>query len=62
MLVDFFDINEISSTVNDVLHNPEKYKKIKKNARKTIIDKYDLKKVSIPKQLNMIKDLLDEKK
>jgi hypothetical protein len=47
--------------VNDVLHNPEKYKKIKKNARKTIIDKYDLKKVSLPKQLNLIKDLLNEK-
>jgi glycosyltransferase involved in cell wall biosynthesis len=61
LLVDFFDINEISSAVNDVLHNPEKYKKIKKNARKTIIDKYDLKKVSLPKQLNLIKDLLNEK-
>ena len=62
LLVDFFDINEISSTVNDVLHNPEKYKKIRKNARKTIIDKYDLKNVSLPKQLNLIKDLLNEKK
>ena len=62
LLVDFFDINEISSTVNDVLHNPEKYKKIRKNARKTIIDKYDLKNVSLPKQLNLIKDLLHEKK
>ena len=28
---------------------------------KTIIDKYDLKKVSLPKQLNLIKDLLNEK-
>jgi len=58
LLVDFFDINEISEAVNDVLHNPDKYKKIKKNARKTIIDRYDLKTVVLPKQLNLIKDLL----
>ncbi len=58
LLVDFFDTDDISSTVNKVLHNPEKYKKLKKNARKTIIDKYDLRKVTLPKQVKLIEDML----
>ena len=58
LLVDFFDTDDISSTVNKVLHNPEKYKKLKKNARKTIIDKYDLRKVTLPKQVKLIDTFL----
>ena len=36
--------------------------KLRKLTPKTIIDKYDLKNVCLPKQLNLIKDLLNEKK
>tara|TARA_X000000368_G_C23017512_1_gene706435 strand:- start:201 stop:1517 length:1317 start_codon:yes stop_codon:yes gene_type:complete len=60
LLVDFFDIDEISKTVNDVLSNPKKYEKIKKNARKTIIKNYDLKNNALPKQFNLIKELLND--
>tara|TARA_B110000444_G_scaffold261018_1_gene310515 strand:- start:13924 stop:15207 length:1284 start_codon:yes stop_codon:yes gene_type:complete len=58
LLVDFFDFNEISSVVNKVLSDPEKYKNLEKNARKTIIDQYDLKTVSLPKQVKIIEGLL----
>jgi len=58
LLVDFFDIDEISSTVNKVLKNPKKFDKIKKNARKTIVENYDLKTKSLPKQMKLVEDLL----
>jgi glycosyltransferase involved in cell wall biosynthesis len=58
LLVDFFNIDEISEKVNDVLSNPESYNKIRKNARKTIINHYDLRRVSLPKQFKLIERLL----
>ena len=58
LLVDFFDYDQIAETVNNVLSNPQKYNQIRKNARKTIIDNYDLKKVSIPKQIKIVEEML----
>ena len=58
LLVDFFDYDQIAETVNNVLSNPQKYNQIRKNARKTIIDNYDLKKVSIPKQMKIVEEML----
>ena len=58
LLVDFFNIDEISEKVNDVLSNPESYNKIRKNARKTIINHYDLRRFSLPKQFKLIERLL----
>jgi len=42
ILVDFYDTDRLVSKTNDVLSNPEKYKDISANARKTIIDNYAL--------------------
>ena len=58
ILVDFFDIKGLSKTVIDVLNNPNKYSSLKKEARKTIIKKYDLEKVCLPKQIKMVESLL----
>ncbi len=58
LLVDFFDVEGISKSVIDALSNPKKYEKLRKNARKTIVDNYDLKKVSLPKQIKLIESLL----
>ena len=58
LLVDFFDVEGISKSVIDALSNPRKYEKLRKNARKTIVDNYDLKKVSLPKQIKLIESLL----
>ena len=58
LLVDFFDVEGLSKLVIDVLDNPEKYKLMKKNARKTIINNYDLKSISLPKQLELVESLL----
>lgn len=43
-LVDFYNINGFTKTINKILDNKENNIHIKQNARKTIIDKYDLKK------------------
>ena len=58
LLVDFFDVEGLSKTVIDVLNDPNKYKALKKEARKTIIKEYDLKKVCLPKQIKLVESLL----
>ena len=58
LLVDFFDYKKLSLMVTDVLNNPEKYSSIKKEARKTIVDNYDLEKVCLPKQIEIFEKLL----
>ena len=60
LLVDFFDTNDIANKVISVLDNPKKFDAIRKKARKTIIDNYDLRRVSLPKQMALIEDILDE--
>lgn len=59
LLVDFFDVEDISEKVIDVLSNPKKYNDIRKMARKTIIDNYDLRRVCLPKQMKLIEGLLE---
>ncbi len=58
LLVDFFDTKSISSKIIDILDNPDSYKEIRKAARETIVKKYDLKSVCMPKHIEMIEDLL----
>ena len=58
LLVDFFDVEGLSKTVIDVLNDPDKYEALKKEARKTIIKEYDLKKVCLPKQIKLVESLL----
>jgi len=58
LLVDFFNQKEISNTINNILENPKKYKKLKKAARSTIIKKYDLNSVCLPNQIDLVEKLL----
>ncbi len=58
LLVDFFDHKGLASKVNEVLSNPDQYSSIKKEARKTIIDNYDLESICLPKQIEIFKKLL----
>ena len=60
LLVDFFDIDKLSDTMNDVLKNPKKFDKIRINARNTIKSKYDLKTKSLPMQIKIINEMLDK--
>lgn len=44
LLVDFFDIEALVSKIEYTLDNQDKVSILRENARKTIVDNYDLKK------------------
>ena len=58
LITDFFDYHMLTDNVTKVLNNRDNYKIICNNARNTIIKRYDLKTVSLPAQLNLIKRAL----
>ena len=57
LLVDFFDDEALANTVVKALNHPEKYQHLRDAARKTAIERYDLKTVCLPQQIKMINDL-----
>ncbi len=59
LLVDFFDTVGLARTVVEALKNQDQYQRIRKAARRTIMEKYDLKTVSIPSQLAMIEKVME---
>ena len=61
LLVDFFDYENISKKVNEVFTNPNQFESIRKNARKRMIENYDLEKICLPKTLELINDILEGK-
>ena len=59
LLVDFFNYEEISSRINSILDDPQKYLSIRKNARKTILKNYDLWTKCLPRQEALIREVLE---
>lgn len=53
-LVDFFDIEMLTDRVVDVLENPDAYKPMRSAARATIIKKYDLRSICLPRWLDLL--------
>ena len=56
ILTDFYDIDSLVKKVNDVIDNPDKYTLIRKNARETIVQNYDLKQL-LQKQVEFLKQV-----
>jgi glycosyltransferase involved in cell wall biosynthesis len=56
LLVDFFDVNEIANTVTDALSDPEAYRAVRERARRSIIEGYDLRTLTLPAQLRLINE------
>ena len=54
LLVDFFNIDELLNKIGYVLDNQDKLEIVRKNARETIIKKYDLK-MLLPRHIKTIK-------
>ncbi len=54
LLVDFFDVKGLARTVIDSLEQQKNFKQIRKAARQTIKEKYDLKKICLPRQMDMV--------
>ena len=60
LLVDFFNPQQISDRVEEALDNPEKMANIRKRARETIVDRYDLAKL-LPQHLEWMTKPLGKK-
>jgi glycosyltransferase involved in cell wall biosynthesis len=57
-LVDFFNVAELADTVCQVLARPEQYAPLRTAARSTILAKYDLASVTLPKQIALLDTLI----
>lgn len=54
VLVDFFDTQAIANRVIEVLSDPSAFTMMRKQARQTIVERYDLRTVALPAQLRLI--------
>jgi glycosyltransferase involved in cell wall biosynthesis len=54
LLVDFFDRDQLARVVGDALNNPAAYGEIRRNARKTVVEHYDLKSRCLPEMLRYL--------
>lgn len=61
LMVDFFDVDELIEKVEYALDNQDKMQELRKNARKTVLEKYDIK-LTLPKHYNLINRVLAAKK
>jgi glycosyltransferase involved in cell wall biosynthesis len=57
VLVDFFNPKSLSNAVIELLEDPTLRLKLRSEARKTVVEKYDLKTVCLPKLMNLIEHL-----
>jgi glycosyltransferase involved in cell wall biosynthesis len=56
-LVDFFDTGELAVRLGEMLERPDRQEQIRAEARKTVIDRYDLKTVCLPAYLTLLRRL-----
>jgi glycosyltransferase involved in cell wall biosynthesis len=60
LLVDFFNPMEVAETVDRVFNHPDRMRTLREEARQTIRQRYDLKTICLPKQLELIHALLNK--
>jgi glycosyltransferase involved in cell wall biosynthesis len=58
LLVDFFDQQALVETVSQVLNNPENFTQIRQAARISVVNRFDLETICLPKQIQLIDRLL----
>jgi len=54
ILVDFFDGDGLAQRIADVLADPAAFRTVAENARQTVVDKFDLKRCCLPRQIALI--------
>jgi len=57
LLVDFFSPTQIADAVDRVLDDPTRMQDLRYQARRTILEGYDLRTVCLPKHISLIHDL-----
>jgi glycosyltransferase involved in cell wall biosynthesis len=58
LLVDFFKTEEIVKAVTQVLEHPNQMQALRENARKTVVETFDLESVCLPQHIALIEQLL----
>ena len=58
-LVNFFSYSSITSTICELLDDPAQRARLGRNAREKIVEKYDLRSQSLPKQLTLIREVVN---
>ena len=54
LLVPFFDIEQLANSVIEVLTDPPLFRSIRVQARKIILDQYDLARICLPRMMAFI--------
>lgn len=62
LLVDFFGTGQIADTIDRVLDDPTHMAPVRERARRTIVERYDLKRVCLPRFLGLFDDLLHRRR
>ena len=57
-LVDFFSPDEIAATVIEALADPELFAPLREKARQRIVEGYDLQRVCLPRQLDLLAEVV----
>lgn len=57
VLVDFFKPEDIAERVVEVLAEPARFKKLREQARQTVVESYDLKRICLPGQLRLLEEI-----
>lgn len=58
VLVDFFAVDDLARQVSSILADPEAFQEMRHGARDTVQERYDLHRVCLPRQMEMIEQLL----
>jgi glycosyltransferase involved in cell wall biosynthesis len=57
-LVDFFDVDGWSEAIIDALANQSHYKAMRAEARRTVVERYDLTSICLPQQIELVESML----
>ena len=57
LLVDFFDVNGIADRVVEALARPSRFLSLRKQARRTVLEKYDMERICIPNMIGLMNAL-----
>lgn len=57
LLVDFFDHADIAARVVAALDDPGAFASLRENARRTVVDRYDLQRICMPAQMKLIDEV-----
>ena len=58
VLVDFFDVAGWSNAIIDALAHPERYRAMRAAARRSVVERYDLKTIALPQQVALVEEML----